>query len=223
MSKIVQQIQSRFKYFQVLWLIQILFVPVFIILGEFMNVDNYARLEQIANGVNSVASFNVTLLLIFGVVFLVYLPLGIAGTVFYAMLTHGIFNYLKKYKESKVDPTWAVWSLFIPVASIILVALNLKKAFESLELRSLTAKNNLYYSIFGIIITSILSFINLFFLFFQTINNFQNPVIPKPFMNSTFYISLISLIVSLGVVYFVWKTYKEIVVAIAFEKNDKLN
>jgi hypothetical protein len=222
MSKIVQQIQTRFKFFQILWLIQILFAPVFIILTEFMNADNYKRVEQIANGVDSAFTLNITLLLIFGVVFLVYLPIGIAGTVSYTMLTHGIFNYLKKYKESKVDPTWAVWSIFIPVASGILVALNFNKAFESLNLRSSTAKHNLYYSIFSIFIVSILSFVNMFYVIFQSINNYQNPIIPQPFINSTFYISIISIFISLGVIYFLWKTLKETVVAIGTENSNQV-
>lgn len=149
--------------------------------------------------------------------YLVFLPIGTACVTFYAMLTHGIFNYLQKYKESKVSPTWAVWSMFIPVASGILVALNLKKAFESFDLKSPTAKNNLYYSIFSLVIISILTTGNLFFVVFQSINNYQNPIILKPFMNPTFYISILSIFVSLGVVYFLWKTLKEIVTAISLE------
>jgi hypothetical protein len=217
MPKIVQQIQTRFKFFQIFWLVQILFIPVFVVLGELLNAENYNRLREVANEVNSTSSFDYKLIIIFLLFFLISLLFGIVATIFYAMLTHGIFNYLKKHKESNVNPSWAVWSMFIPVASNILVALNLNKAFESLGIKSPTAKNNLYYSIFSLVATTILVFGNIFYTFYELFNSELKPIILKPFMNYSFYISVFTTMISIGLFYFIWKTVKEMKDAIVAE------
>jgi hypothetical protein len=223
MPLIVQQIQTRFKFFQIFWLIQIIFSPALVVLAEFINAAQYSNLAQTTTAVSTYPIVDFTPLLILLGALLLILPISILGLTFYAMLTHGIFNYLKRCKESKVDPTWAVWSIFIPIASIILVALNLKKGFELLNLKSLTANNNLNYTIIYFVVSSILSLGNAIYLFYAIFSNFNSPIIPTPFMNSSFIISIFTMILALVVTFFTWKTIKEIVNAIVAENTEQLS
>jgi hypothetical protein len=216
MPLIVQQIQTRFKFFQIFWLIEAILAPILIVLSEYFNVMQQSQTKQIVEGVNPTLTFNITFVLIFFGVLFVSLIISITGTVFYAMLTHGIYNYLKLNKGSKVNPTWAVWSIFIPVGGIF-VALNAKDAFKSLKLDSPTPKNYLYYAIFSLIATTILVFGNIFYTFYELFNSELKPVILKPFMNQIFYISILSTVISLGLFYFIWKVMKEMKDAIVSE------
>jgi hypothetical protein len=223
MPKIVQQIQTRFKFFQFFYFIQIAFSPIFIVLAEFMNAAQYSRLAQTTTAVSTYPIIDFKPFLIFFVALLLILPISICGATIYAMLTHGIFNYLKKFKESKVDPIWAVWSIFIPVASIFLVALNLKRGFEMLNLVSSTAKNNLSYTIFYFITSSVLSLGNAAYLFFGIFADLESPIIPKPFLNSSFIISIFVTFLALALAYFTWKTIKEITYSIINENKNLIN
>jgi hypothetical protein len=219
MPIIVQQIQTRFKFFQIFWVLQIILIPVIIVFSEFLNTIKPVPVEKDlpAGVLTNATRIDLTFLFSFLSISLIFSLTAIVATIFYAMLTHGIFNYINLNKDSKVNPTWAVWSIFIPFASHILVALNAKKAFESLKLNLPTAKNYLYYAVFSLIFSSILTFGNLFYTIFEVINNNGILTNMKPFMNYNFYISSIAVVISFGLMYFVWKTMKEIKDAIVVE------
>ena len=221
MPLIVQQIQTRFKVFQIFWLIEAVLAPILIVLSEYFSVMQQSQTKQIVEGANPALTFNIIFVLIFFGVLFVSLIISITGTVFYAMLTHGIFNYLKQKKASKIDPTWAVWSIFIPIASNILTALNANKGFELLELNSSTAKNNLNYAIFKVIIISILAIGNIIYAFYEIFNNIEN--INQPFMNTTFYINILTTVISVGLMYFTWKVMKEMKDVIVSENTEQLS
>ena len=212
MSKIVQQIQFRFKFFQIFWLFSAVLTPTMIILSELMN----GLLKAPASNANTVFA---NPLFLFGFLCLGFLTfvISVMAIVFYAMLTHGLFNFFKKNIEPKVDPTWAVWSIFIPFASSILTAYNFRSGFELLDLKSTTGKYNFIYSIFYTVVVVILSSISIYFSFYQTINK-QGGLItpvpllitPVPFMNISFYISVATSILGFVYVYFTWKSAKEL-------------
>ena len=216
MSKIVQQIQTRFKFFQIFWLISLIFSFGVIIASEFFVSFQSAQVTS------PVLQMETNIGLIFGFLglMLIFIITSAIATITYSMLTHGIYNYLKLSRGSDVNPTWAVWSIFIPLASYILVAINAKKGYESLKISSETAQYNFYTSIFYTIIGTILSFASIFYSIYQSIQSNGVPIVTKPFLNVPFYISIASLTIGMVVVYFTWKIMKEMTGAIVAENSE---
>jgi hypothetical protein len=203
----LQQIQSRFRFFQFFWLLQVIASPIILLTSELVNPNS----ESVKASISQYSLFY-----FFGYLgmLVIITAISITATVFYSMLTHGIYNYLKINKDSEVNPTWAVWSIFIPFASSILTALNTKKAYESLQLTSKTAKNFFYFAIFNTIIIPIVIFGSLFYSVYERIQNGVKLETVKPFMNINFYTNVVSILVSLVLAWFVWRIMKEMTSAI---------
>ncbi len=219
MSKIVQQIQTRFQFFQIFWLVQTVGSFLIIILSEF-----FVSKQSLQN-TSSAANVEINLGLAFGFLgfSLFFVICSVIATTAYAMLTHGIYNYLKLNKDSQINPTWAVWSIFIPFASYILVAINAKKSYESLGLNPEVAQYNFYASIFYTIVGTLLGIASVFYAIYDSLQNIGSVKVVKAFLNTPFFISMGSLIVGIIVIYFTWKIMKDMTSAIVAEESGQLN
>ncbi len=204
MSKIVQQIQHRFKYFQIFIFILSIYSIFSLVIRELIKGN---IIQNIPLGI-----FESLLSTIFSVLYFI----------FYGMLTHGIYNFLLKFKETTVNPTNAVWSIFIPFASEILVSLNAKKGFESLKLNNQITTQYLNYSIFSLIFIFGLFGLDLYLIFSQGLAVKKSLPIANPFTNNSFFISLIITLLLIASHYFVWKIMTEMKNAIVADSSEQV-
>ncbi len=124
------------------------------------------------------------------------------------MLIHGIYNYLQKFKDSPIHPANATWSVFIPLASEILVALNAKKGFEILKLKTELPSQYFRYSIFSLIV-SFLLFVGIVYFSLVTLSGRSSDVILRiPFDYSLVISSVLSALILISY-YFKWKIMEE--------------
>ena len=196
MSKIVQQIQIRFKWFQIILICEILYSILSLILNQLFKSD---ILENLSTQVFA----------IFGILDLV--TSSILTVLFYTsfgMLTHGIFNYLKINRNSEVDPNWSVWSIFIPFANEILISLNAKKGYKTLNLDTSIPSQYFRYAIFSLVT----SFFLLITIFYHTIltlgRTSSDSILQKPFGTSFSTAVCLSILIFISY-YFQWKIMKE--------------
>ena len=193
MHKIVQQIQTRFKWFQIILICEIIYSILSPILNQLFKSDILQNQSTQVFGIFDLVTSSVLTVLFY---------------TYFGMLTHGIFNYLKINKNSEVDPNWSVWSIFMPFANEILVSLNAKKGYEALNLETTTPSQYFRYAIFSLI-TSFFLLITIFYYTLLTLSrSSSDSILQKPF-GTSFVISVGLTILIFISNYFQWKIMKE--------------
>jgi hypothetical protein len=146
-SILPSQIVSRFKYYNLFLIASIVCLAIclpasVLYLSEIKNFNNFTSPTSIF-----VISLVISQLFTFAC-----FAFLITKTVFQSMLIHAIFNLLRQTKESKINPTLAVWTQFIPFYAVVMYPFNFLQAYRSCNISNqLPVKLLLVTSIIGII------------------------------------------------------------------------
>ena len=196
MSLMQKQILSRFKYFNFFWILTFIF--------WLSNLYPFDR--------NKLLELDPKLITTLVVAALAYFVFTVCQSVFIGMWTHGIFNYLNSTNRTKIDPTFAVWSIFIPFFNLIRVPMNLIKATTALKIKSTYPK-----ILFGIGTINLLWIFPFVYFYVISINNPTHWFsISKPYLEA-FWIVLEGLSITS-----LWLSVKSITQKIETEANSDL-
>ena len=200
MTKTIQQIQTKFKWFQILWLVQAICISVNC---YFTSLANLA----LSSTSKITVKFEISSYFwsIYGSSWLYSITYFLA-TVTLIVLIRSIFSFLKKQKSLSLNINWVTWSVLIPFVSHVTFAINAKKTSENLELKSKTFTQNYYLSIFNFIGTGLLFAARILYLNYEKVSN---PSVPIS-VSLSFYSNLITSSFALISMYFVWKVLFEL-------------
>lgn len=200
MTKTVQQIHTKFKWFQIFWLVQAICISVNCCFPSLANLAS-------SNTSKITVKFEISSYFwsIYGSSRF-YSITHFLATITLIILIRSIFSVLKQQMNLSLNINWVTWSVLIPFVSHFLFAINAKKTSDHLNLESKTFTQNYYLAIFNFIGTGLLFAARVVFLNYEKVGNLNVPISVSLSVYSNFITSGFALIS----MYFVWKVLYEL-------------